>query len=390
MPYINIYRENLYIKAFLLYNIINKVIKGCVNLKPYVHQELEQRGFVSKIFSGKPTENTWIEVNNILADADHTYALTQEKLAEIIKKWGAKLDDASLNQRSALYRKFADVIYTNAQSQDDPLFDEGRHLADVLQLPPHLVKLADKGARQASYFTRCSNLLRKQESLPLSEINGIFGYDYDDGFSIRKQVFQEYFNALFNKISERQRFSPEEETSLRSDCASIDIPYEFKNNIVNALTKYRDLWNAENMPLGEISVDFPLNNGEICHAAAQAGLCQNKIVEKEDNYFELTRKFSIDETVTFKGEKIEYPKTKEAITALLDIGSFFLTNQRIIYFSRKIIQETPLENVTGAEFNVNMITFHRKNQDDLIYKYSDEAAEAMYIFFNRVYAALKK
>ncbi|MCD7974492.1 MAG: hypothetical protein LUF25_01595 [Phascolarctobacterium sp.] len=358
-------------------------------MKPYVNQELEQCGIFSKLFSGKPTENAWTEVNNILADADRTYALTQKKLKEILKKWGAKLDDTSLTKRSALYRKFSDVIYSNAQSSDDPLFAEGRHLADVLQLPPHLIKLADKGARQAAYFTRCSNLLRKQESLPISEINKIFGYDYDDGFSIRKQVFQDYFNALFIKISERQRFSPEEEASLKADCATIDIPYEFKNNIVNALNKYRDLWNAENIPLVEIPIDFPLNGGEICHAAAQAGLYQNKIVEKEDNYFDLTRKFSIDETVTFKGEKIEYPKTKEEITALLDIGSFFLTNQRIIFFSRKTLQETSLGNITGAELNINIITFHRKSQDDLIYKYSDEAAEAMYIFFNRVYAAYK-
>ena len=108
-------------------------------------------------------------------------------------------------------------------------------------------------------------------------------------------------------------------------------------------------------------------------------------MEKEDNYFELTRKFNIDETVTFKGEKLEHPKTKEEITALLDIGYFFLTNQRIIYLSKKTAQTVELGQITSAELDVNIITFHTKSNGDFLYKFSDEAAGVMYILFNRTY-----
>ncbi len=101
------------------------------------------------------------------------------------------------------------------------------------------------------------------------------------------QVFHDYLNKKFDEIAEQQRFSPDEETALREICTKLDIPYEFKPNIQNALDKYRYLWSAENAPLGDIKVDFPLNEGEICHAAAQqAGFCEHKTIEKEDNYFE--------------------------------------------------------------------------------------------------------
>lgn len=66
------------------------------------------------------------------------------------------------------------------------------------------------------------------------------------------------------------------------------------------------------MPLGDIKQDaFPLNPGEICHAYTNCGLCQNKMIEREDNYYELTRKFRIDETVAFKGEKSSIPNSQK-------------------------------------------------------------------------------
>ncbi len=354
-------------------------------MKPYVQQEIKSCGFFSKLINGKPTENSWAEINNILAAAADVHELTAEKMQSALKKWGGKLDESSFEQRSGMYRKFADIAYTDAQSCEDSLLTDCSYLADILQLPPHLKKMADKGAKQAAYFTRCGKLLKHEETIDITAINKIFGYDYEDGLKIRKQVFQEHFNALFDGISERQRFSPDEEASLRQDCVTLDIPYEFKNNIVNALKRYRDLWNAEHNKLGNIQVDIPLQQGEVCHAAAQAGLCQHKVVEKEDNYFELTRKFNIDETVTFKGEKLEHPKMKEEITALLDIGYFFLTNQRIIYLSKKTAQTVELEQIASATLDVNIITFHTKNNGDFMYKFSDEAAGVMYILFNRTY-----
>lgn len=354
-------------------------------MKPYTKQELESCGFFSKLLSGKPTHNAWAEINNILADADTVQQLTADKVHAALKSWGAKMDDSSLEQRSALYRKFADIVYTEAQSENDSLFDDSRYLADVLQLPPNLVRLADKGAKQAAYFIRCRSLLDGSEKLDIQGINKIFAYDYEDGLAIRKQVFQDYFNIRFDAISSRQRYTPEEEEALRKDCTKLDIPYEFKNNIVNALKHYRDLWMAENAPLHNIQVDIPLQENEVCHAAAQSGLCQQKVVEKEDNYFELTRKFSIDETVTFKGEKLEHPKTKEEITALLEIGYFFLTNQRIIYLSKSTVQAVDLDKIASAELSNNIITFHTYENGDFMYKFSDDASGVMYILFSRVH-----
>lgn len=354
-------------------------------MKPYSSQELEACGFLSKMFGSKPAENGWKELNNLLAAANDITSVSENDVRGALKKWGVKFSEENLQQRSGLYRKLADLVYTDAQSADDPLFAQTERLAQLLELPPHLIKLAVKGAKTAAYFIRCRKLLSGEEKLDINAINELFGYDYEDGLSIRKQVFQAHFNLLFEDISKEARYSPEQEAAFRADCAALDIPYEFKNNIVNALHKYRDLWNAEHQELGDIKVDLPLEKGEICRAYVNCGLCQNKVIEKEDNYFELTRKFSIDETVNFKGEKLEHPKIKEEATVLLELGHFFLTSKRIIYISQKNAFDVKLQDITKAEFdNINMVTFFTKEGKELLFKFPDEAAGVMYILFGRV------
>lgn len=360
-------------------------------MKPYSMQELEECGFLSKMFGSKPTENGWKELNNLLAAAPDALAVSSDDVHHALKKWGVKFNDDNFNQRSGIYRKLADVIFTEAQTKEDSLWAQLAHLADILELPPHLAKQADKAAKTAAYFVRCRDLLAGTEKLDIKQLNELFGYDYEDSLSMRKQVFQAHFNLKFDEISNAQRYTPDEEAALRADCATLDIPYELKNNIVSALQKYRSLWNAEHMPLGDIKQDaFPLNPGEICHAYTNCGLCQNKMIEREDNYYELTRKFRIDETVAFKGEKIEHPKFTEEMTIIEELGVFFLTNQRLVYIGKKNAFHIPLNVLSGADFDgINLVTFHHTDGTDSIFKFSDEAAGVLYILFERTLKAAK-
>ena len=153
-------------------------MQGAKQVKPYEIQELEQCGFFSKMFGSKPTENAWKELNNLLANAKDMDAVTAADVQAALKKWGVKFSDENVQQRSGIYRKFADVVFTEALAKDDPLFAQLAHLAEVLALPPHLAKLADKGAKTAAYFVRCRNIIAGAEKLDIHGLNELFGYDY--------------------------------------------------------------------------------------------------------------------------------------------------------------------------------------------------------------------
>ena len=76
-------------------------------MKPYSMQELEECGFLSKIFGSKPTENGWKELNNLLAAAPDALAVSADDVHHALKKWGVKFHDDNFNQRSGIYRKLA-------------------------------------------------------------------------------------------------------------------------------------------------------------------------------------------------------------------------------------------------------------------------------------------
>ena len=319
-------------------------------MKGFKKQELEEQGFMGRLFGSKPQQNAFAEINNILTEAKSAQELPKDAAAAIFKKWGCKFSDTNMDQRSAIYRKVADNAFSSAQSKDDPILNDRAHMAEILEIPENLCRLADN----------------------------------EDGFDFRKQVFNDYFNGEFDRIADAKRFTPEDEQQLRDMCAKLDIPYEFKANIDNALTKYRYLWNAENAPLGNVKVDFPLEDGEICHAAGQAALCEVKTVAKEDNYYQLTRKLRIDETISFKGEHIEHPQVMEETAVIIDAGYLFLTNSRIIYLSKKLAKQIRLDDLKTADLSTNIIEAHQNDGQSLSFKMQDDAAEVMFAILRRI------
>ena len=165
-------------------------------------QELETQGMMSKLFGSKPGHNALVEINNFLAESTAATELTEEIVSNFIKNWGAKFDSSNIEYRSSMYRKVADHVYISAVSKDDPVFEETRHLAQVLELPEKLQRLADNGAKKVAYFSRCRKIISGEEPLTISEINNVFGYDYEDGYDIRVQVFHDYLNKKFDEIAE--------------------------------------------------------------------------------------------------------------------------------------------------------------------------------------------
>ena len=276
------------------------------------------------------------------------------------------------------------MLFRARRARTNPILNDRAHMAEILEIPENLCRLADNGAKKSAYFSRCRGLVTGGENLTIAAINELFGYDYEDGFDFRKQVFNDYFNGEFDRIADAKRFTPEDEQQLRDMCAKLDIPYEFKANIDNALTKYRYLWNAENAPLGNVKVDFPLEGGEICHAAGQAALCEVKTVAKEDNYYQLTRKLRIDETISFKGEHIEHPQVMEETAVIIDAGYLFLTNSRIIYLSKKLAKQIRLDDLKTANLSTNIIEAHQNDGQSLSFKMQDDAAEVMFAILRRI------
>lgn len=353
-------------------------------MNPYKEQEIEKVGFLSGLVWGKPAKNTWAEITNILVKAESAKELTADQVKKAAKNWGVKLNDETLEPRAEIYKQLAEVVFGEADSPEFERFGELEHLAKVLEMPDYLVKQSNKVAKMAAYFGRCRGILDGTEKLNIKEIDKLFGYDYEDGLAARKQVFQDYFFVEFEKISARRRYSDKDVEKYSKDCEKLDIPYEFRNNIEQALEHYNQLWMAETQPLSEIPIDLPLQPGEVCRCYANCGFIEHKEVETVDNYYEMTRKFKLEETVNFSGDKLNMPTMKEETNVVTELGYFFLTNQRFFGLAKETARVVDLDQVTGVDFdNSTIITFHT-TKGDVAFKYADEAADVVYLIAQRV------
>ena len=359
-------------------------------MEPYKIKELEQRGWVDTLLSGKPQENGWAAINNLLAEAKDMTELTPQQFKSAAGKWDVKFSDVNNAKRSAIYRQLAEVIYGRIETPEDDLLQQLTLLSQCLALSPQLTNIANKAAKKIAFANRCRGILAGTEKRNIQEVNALYGYDYEDGLAERRLVFEEHFYKDFERFETCKRYSLDDEAALTAAAAQLDVPFEMKENITAALERFRNLWNAETQQLSPIKVEFPLQPGEECYAGTNSGRCEKKQVEVQENFFDLNRKFTVDDTLSFKGGKMDARKELQEQLMIDDIGYFFVTNQRLVFFSKKTAVTHALADVTGADYKDNCIYYHMKNGEDAVYKYSDDASECMYIIFKRVLAMRDK
>lgn len=356
-------------------------------MKPFQKVTITKYSILDRIMGmSKNTANAMAEINNFMAEAAKATDLTEDFVQKAFKKWSAKFDHNTLADRATCFRKVADHVYSRVQKTDDPLFKDCDYIAGLLDLPEAQQKLAVSAAKKAAYFNRCQALVDDEEALDIAAINSIFHYDYEDGLEIRKQVFTVYFNKLMDGITEAKSYSPEEEAVIRAMCAKLDVPYEFKNNIEQALLHYRENWAAAHQALHAIKVDIPLKPGEICYAATQAGLSTRVTVQKEDNIYDLTHRLEIDDTINFKGQELEHPKVEQEIVKITDVGNLFITNQQVIYLSNKNALALPLKDIASTKLEISLLTLVMQNGQENLIRLSDESAQVVQVLIERARA----
>ena len=353
-------------------------------MKPYEIKELEKRGFLDTMLSGKPEENAWKEIGNILAEAEHVCDVEPNALKKAASKWGVSFNERNTTRRSAIYRQLAEVVYEALVSKDDENLQELKELAERLGLSPQLAQMANRGAKNVAYGNRCRGILAGTEKLDIHQLNDLFGYDYEEGLSARRSVFEEHFYEKFEKFEETQRYSLEDEEELTVVTEKLDVPFELKENLTAALIRFRNLWNAETQDLRPIKVQIPLADGEECYAGTNCGRCLKKMVEVDNSFFDRNRKFEADDTLAFKGNALDGQVKHEEQMIVEEIGYFFITNLRLIFASKHNAVQHAISDVTSADYKDNCIYYHLKDGTDAVYKYSDDASECMFMIFNRV------
>jgi hypothetical protein len=164
-----------------------------------------------------------------------------------------------------------------------------------------------------------------------------------------QEAAQPIFQRRADGIVADRRLSPDEEQELSELARNLGGVLTLDDQTQRTLDKYRLLWQCDNGLLPEIAVPLALQRGEVCHAQVKVSWYETRTVTTSVSYAGITGSFRIVKGVRFRvGNIAPVRHTRDTLT-LLDTGTLYITNKRLIFMGTKRNITVRLSNVLSFE-----------------------------------------
>lgn len=331
--------------------------------------ELEPTSFWSKIRGHKPEKNAVIEINNLLSEKP-VLEVRPEDIQAILDKYSLNLyrdfDDGSLRE---LYKTYLRYCF------DDNHLDEHeiirlKHLKRLLGLSDKAVEIAN---HQVCYEVYERELEVALEDHRLDEKEIQFLHHLQNKLKLPQELADTIYqnkaqgiiiNFIKGAIAD-ERLSPDEETELQALIDNLGVQPQIDESTQADLAKYRLLWQMENGEIHAIHVPLKLKPDESCYFLADATwyLDKGSLRKREESIFHLKTK--LIKGNYWKVEEGEALNLSAPTWKLVSEGKVYITNERIIFRSRKSEEGIRLTDIINYYNYSNGIYLCKDNKKNL-------------------------
>lgn len=294
---------------------------------------LVDASFFQKLFKQLPTENSVIELNNLLASCPVKEILNRN-IYELKQRYQVNLkQDFKLNLEEFY------AVYLNYCLRDgilnDVHFENLDHLKSILSLENDSVeklnhkigeivyrRFFEKAISNGRLIRTEQDFLEKIEKdlqLPKALINKISDESKDN-------FIQNYVENIIKK----RELSPDVELEINNISESLNIDLLFSNEITRKLEKLKLYWKLEHYPLSTIASDIVIQKSEQCYFKIDSVKWYElkSFLQKPSNYT-----LNINDVKAFYLNS-DYKKSNNSNYKYIDSGNLYLTNKRIIFTGR--------------------------------------------------------
>lgn len=326
----------------------------------YQTRALVNTSFFQKLFKQFPQENAVIELNNLLATKS-IKDISKDEIKEIEHKY-----ELSLIREFKLNLEEFYVVYLNYCLVDRVLneqeFEELNDLKHLLVLDDKTInelhaRLGKIIYKQSFQEAIADGRLSKDEEIFLDKLENTLKLPKELANKISEEARKNYIEGYVAKIIADQRLSPGEEQELQAIASSLNVSIQMNEQTQEQLNKLKLYWALENLDLPTIQVEITIQKSEVCHLKIS-----------NVNWYELRsagrRTANSEYSPQFKAAKGFYLRPGNSgsgnfgseILKLIDTGTLYLTNKRIIFAGNKktsnikidkILELTPY--IDGAE-----------------------------------------
>ncbi len=344
--------------------------------------ELNRASFMEKLLRQEPRENAFVEINNLLACVP-ILEVDRETIENCLSRYEITHEKARsrlLNFYSIILKFFiGDLTISNRQLQ------ELNHLQSIFNLDDAEISSIHQAITQPIYKRYVINavsdgILTDEQKNTLNELSERLRIPK----SLAKQVYVgeagRYLESVLKNSLEDGMLSDGEENELRRIAKNLQVELKFTENAEQNLRHFKYLWQLHIGNLPKIPVDIYLEKEEFCPAFIKATFYEISNVHhplKYSGYQDLRGNYGRG----FHSGRIPINEIGGKAMRLLDRGTLYFTNKRLLFNGTNGTREFHLLNLIGGSFYKNGMLVEQKRGRDHFFEFSGDS-EALRLIFN--------
>jgi len=312
---------------------------------------LQKQSFLQRLFKQGLDDNAVISLNNLFA-SKAIFEIREQDIAAIEADY-----KVNLNQQYDLnLQEFYAVYLGYCLRKKDITPDEQKnlqHLKTILQLPENSVTELHTRLGKDIFKTAFENAiadgrLTQQKEDDLDGLAQRIGIPDTVSSQISENVRKTYISNYVGSIISDERYSPDEEKELSEIARSLKVDLSFDKDLRWKLDKLKVYWQIENLPLPVISPGIILQKTETCHMQINnVGWHELRVVTQRVGYTGYSSSIKIAKGFYLRTGSYRPRSYKTEQMKLIDSGTLYLTNKRIIFAGRLKNSNIRLEKIIG-------------------------------------------
>ncbi|WP_203293494.1 hypothetical protein [Luteirhabdus pelagi] len=296
---------------------------------------------IGKILKRTPKENALIEINNLFVENEKDLTkVTLEQIQEITERHKLKLKRKFKALRIELFRNYIHHCLKDHVIDDEEI-NTFLHLKKLLHLTDAEIRQVIKFETNKLYDQEVKKavsdgVLTEEEKTNLELLKKNLLLQDEIASDILKTNSEKILKNFINDAISDERLSDEEYQKLEEISLSLGIEPSLNSKTRENLERYHLYWTIEN---GELPIlrNPPINiqKSENLYFMTDVIWKEQRRVTKRINYSGPTARIKIAKGVYYRMGSISAKSVSEDVWQVIDSGSIYLTNKRLIFMGAR-------------------------------------------------------
>lgn len=338
---------------------------------------LAERSFFQKLFSQYPEENAVIELNNLLA-AKPVKQILSSDIAGIESKYNLSLKEEFTLNLEEFYAVYLNYCLSDKSLSNEEL-DDLKHLKIMFALDDNTIdklhtKIGEIIYKKSFEEAVADGRLTSDEEAFLSKLESDLKLPKQLAEKISADTRTAFIENYVANIITDQRLSPDEERELQAIATSLNVNVQLNEQTKQQLAKLKLYWALENVELPAMQTDIALQRAERGYITIpNVKWYELRSVRQRVSYSGYSTSFRVAKGFYLRSGSYKPRSYSVDQMTLIDSGTLYLTNKRIIFTGAKKNSNICLEKILSITPYTDGVEIDKETGKTPLLQFNDKA-----------------